>query len=169
MYTAAPAEGDARKPGSRLRGCLAVAETELREFAVVEFFTFVSEQWLLVSLLLVLIYLYAWTEKRKGGASLSIHSATRLINDGEAVVLDLRDSKEFKRGHIVNAINIPHNKVSQQLTQLESHKSKILLLVDKLGQHSGSVGRILKAHGFNVSRLEGGISEWQNQNLPLVK
>ena len=134
-----------------------------------EFFTFVSEQWLLVSLLLALIYLYAWTEKRKGGASLSIHSATRLINQGEAIVVDLRDNKEFKQGHIVDAINIPHNKVSDQMAQLEKHKDKVLVLVDKLGQHSGSVGRLLKTRGFNVSRLEGGISEWQNQNLPLVK
>lgn len=134
-----------------------------------EIFNFVSEQWLLVSILMVFVYLYAWTEKSKGGETLTIHSATRLINGGAAVVVDLRDAKEFQQGHIVDALNIPHNKVVDQLPLLETHKSKTLLLVDKLGQHTGSVGRQLKAKGFQVSRLGGGMAEWQSQNLPLVK
>ncbi len=132
-------------------------------------FNFVSEQWMLVSLLIVLLYAYVWTEKIKGGPTLSIHSATRVINRGEAIVVDLREAKEFKTGHIVDAMNIPHNKLKDQLTQLEAQKSKTLILVDKMGQHAGNAGRLLKAEGFTVNRLEGGISEWQNQNLPLVK
>lgn len=132
-------------------------------------FNFVSEQWMLVSLLIVLLYAYVWTEKIKGGPTLSIHSATRVINSGEAIVVDLREAKEFKTGHIVDAMNIPHNKLKDQLTQLEAQKSKTLILVDKMGQHAGNAGRLLKAEGFTVNRLEGGISEWQNQNLPLVK
>jgi rhodanese-related sulfurtransferase len=52
---------------------------------------------------------------------------------------------------------------------LEPHKSKTLILVDKMGQHAGAAGRLLKAEGFTVNRLEGGMTEWQNQNLPLVK
>ncbi len=132
-------------------------------------FNFVSEQWILVSLLIVLLYAYIWTEKIKGGPTLSIHSATRVINSGEAIVVDLREANEFKTGHIVDAMNIPHNKLKDQLTQLQSHKSKTLILVDKMGQHGGNAGRLLKAEGFTVNRLEGGISEWQNQNLPLVK
>ncbi len=134
-----------------------------------EILTFISEQWILVTVLLVLVNLYFWTEKRKGGDSLSIHGATRIINSGSAVVVDLREAKEFKEGHIVDSLNIPHNKLNDQLSQLEKHKDKTLVLVDKLGQHAGHAGRILKAKGFNVSRLQGGISEWQSQNLPLVK
>lgn len=132
-------------------------------------FNFVSEQWMLVSLLIILLYAYVWTEKIKGGPTLSIHSATRVINSGEAIVVDLREANEFKAGHIVDAMNIPHNKLKDQLTQLQSHKSKTLILVDKMGQHAGNAGRLLKTEGFTVNRLQGGISEWQNQNLPLVK
>lgn len=133
------------------------------------FIVFVSEQWLLVSVLLVLVAAYVWTEGRKGGVTLSVHSATRLINKGEAVVVDLRDTKEFQAGHIVDSLSIPHNKLLEQLPQLESHKNKTLILVDKMGQHAGAAGRTLKAKGFAVNRLQGGISEWQAQSLPLVK
>lgn len=134
-----------------------------------DFFVFVSEQWLLVSLLCVLIYVYAWTEKAKGGKSLSVHAMTQLVNKGEAVVVDLREAADFKGGHIVDAINIPHNKLTEQVTQLAKHKEKTVILVDKMGQHTGNAGRTLRKDGFTVNRLEGGMSEWQSQNLPLVK
>jgi rhodanese-related sulfurtransferase len=136
---------------------------------VEKIFIFASEQWLLVSLLFALVIAYFWTEGRKGGATLSIHSATRLINKGEAVVVDLREAKEYQAGHIVDALSIPHNKLAEQLPLLDSHKDKTLILVDKMGQHAGAAGRLLKTKGFTVSRLQGGISEWQAQNLPLVK
>lgn len=134
-----------------------------------EIFTFVSEQWILVSVLMVLVYAYIWSEARKGGSTLSIHGATRLINDGNAILVDVREAKEFKEGHIVDSLNIPHNKLSEQLPQLDKHKEKTIVLVDKMGQHAGNAGRVLKTKGFSVNRLQGGISEWQSQNMPLVK
>ena len=133
-----------------------------------DLFVFVSEQWMLVSLLCVLVYAYAWTEKAKGGKSLSTHGMTLLVNKGDAVVVDLREAAEFKNGHIVDAINIPHNKVAERMSELAKFKEKTVVLVDKMGQHTGNAGRALRKEGYEVNRLEGGMSEWQNQNLPLV-
>lgn len=133
-----------------------------------DFLVFVSEQWILVSVLLVLVYGYFWTEKIKSGKMLSIHEVTRAVNDG-ALVLDVRDAKEFDAGHLVDAINIPHNKVLERIVELESAREKTILVVDKMGQHSAAVGRMLLGKGFNACRMQGGISEWQGQNLPLVK
>lgn len=134
-----------------------------------DIFIFVSEQWLLVSALVGLVFLYAWNEKRRGGDALSIHAATRLINSDDTVVIDLRDSGEYKQGHIVDAINIAHTAINGQKQQLEKYRQKQILLVDKFGHHSGAVGKLLKNDGYNIHRLEGGMTEWQNQNLPLVK
>ena len=133
-----------------------------------DFFVFVSEQWILVSVLLLLVYGYFWTEKIKSGKILSIHEVTRAMNDG-AVVLDVRDAKEFETGHLVDSINIPHNKVLERIVELETSREKTILVVDKMGQHSASVGRTLLGKGFNACRMQGGISEWQGQNLPLIK
>ncbi len=133
-----------------------------------DYIVFMNEQWLLVSILCVLIYAFTWTEKSKGGKGVSVHGMTQLINQDEGVVLDLRDTADFRKGHIVDAINIPFSKLADQLTSLEKHKAKTLILIDKMGQHSGSAGRTLRKHGFNVCRLNGGISEWQSQNLPLI-
>ncbi|GAA5315798.1 MAG: rhodanese-like domain-containing protein [Candidatus Pelagadaptatus aseana] len=133
-----------------------------------QFFVFVGEQWLLVSVLCALVFGYFWTEGSKAGKTLSVHEATRLINGGEALIVDVREAKEFKQGHLVDAINIPHNRINERLSELESSKSKTILLVDKMAQHTGHVGRTLSSKGFDVVRLRGGISEWQAQNLPLV-
>lgn len=133
------------------------------------FFVFISEQWLLVSTLIVLIYIYAWRERIKSGRPISIHEVTQLLNKEMAVLLDVRDTAEFKAGHIVGAMNIPHAKVVAEIDKLEAHKSKIIIVADKLGQHAGSVGRTLEQKGFVVRRLSGGVAEWQAQNLPLVK
>ncbi|MEJ2418175.1 MAG: rhodanese-like domain-containing protein [Exilibacterium sp.] len=134
-----------------------------------DFLVFISEQWLLVSILLVLIYVFAWREKMKGGKSISAHEATRLINSNSAVLLDLRDTAEYKAGHIVDAINIPHNKLVERIGELEPHKDKLVLLADKMGQHAGNAGRTLREKGFDVRRLDGGMAEWLNQSLPVVK
>jgi rhodanese-related sulfurtransferase len=135
----------------------------------VNYFVFFSQEWLLISTLLVLIYIYAWRERIKNGRPVSAHEVTRLLNSDAAVLVDVRDAAEFKAGHIVGAVNIPHAKAASQLDELEGRRDKIIILVDKMGQHAGSVGRLLGSKGFDVRRLSGGVAEWQAQSLPLVK
>ncbi|WP_246125456.1 rhodanese-like domain-containing protein [Exilibacterium tricleocarpae] len=134
-----------------------------------EFFVFISEQWLLVSVLLVLIYVFTWREKQKGGKGVSAQEATRMLNSDSAVLVDVREAADFKAGHIVDAVNIPHNKLAERFVELEPHREKVVVLVDKMGQHVGNAGRALREKGFDVRRLDGGMAEWQNQNLPVVK
>lgn len=134
-----------------------------------DFFIFISEQYVLVGVLLILIYVFVWNEKRKGGKTLNTHEMTRLINNDEAVIVDVRDAAEFKSGHITNAINIPFNRINERWEELVPHKEKTIVLVDKMGQHTGSVGSILRNKEFNVGRLGGGMTEWQNQSLPVTK
>jgi rhodanese-related sulfurtransferase len=135
----------------------------------VNFFVFVAQEWILVSALIVLVYFYYWRERSKSGVPLSAHEATLLLNKDAAVIVDLREATDFRAGHIVNSLNIPYNKIIGDTSELTAHKDKILILVDKLGQHAGTVGRKLGKEGFQVRRLSGGISEWQSQNLPLSK
>ncbi|WP_235015390.1 rhodanese-like domain-containing protein [Oceanicoccus sp. KOV_DT_Chl] len=81
----------------------------------------------------------------------------------------MRDSKEFDQGHIVDALHIPHAKLADRINELEAKKSQPVVLVCKIGQHSGAAGKQLKAAGFeHVFRLNGGMMEWSSQQLPLV-
>ncbi len=132
------------------------------------FFVFVSEQWILVSVLLVLIYVFSFTEQVKAGKQLSVHDVTRMLNSGEAILVDLRDSKEFATGCITSAMNIPLAKLDTRMVELEKHREKTIVLVDKIGQQSSQAGKKLRKEGFNAQRLRGGMGEWLHQSLPVV-
>lgn len=134
-----------------------------------EIFVFVSQQWILITLLAALIGVFFLTEQNKSGKSLSSSELVRLINSDEAVVVDVRSAAEFEAGHIHGAISIPHQKLASRITELEKHREKIIVVADKIGQHSGAAGKKLSSEEFNVRRLSGGISEWQGSSLPLVK
>ena len=132
-----------------------------------QFLLFLSQQWMLVSLLLALLGFFMWNENRRAGSSLSVHQLTHQVNNANALVVDLREPKEFREGHVVDALNIPYAKLAERMADLD--KTRPLVLVDKMGQHSAAAGRTLMQAGFQVSRLNGGMSEWTASNLPVVK
>ncbi len=113
--------------------------------------------------------MYFSHEQGKSGKSVSTSELVRLINNDEAVVVDVRSGAEFESGHIHGAISIPHQKLASRIAELEKHRDKIIVIADKIGQHSGAAGKKLSSEEFNVRRLSGGISEWQGSSLPLVK
>lgn len=132
-------------------------------------FEFLAQQWMLVVPLAVCVVLLFQHESRRGGPSLTPQQLVNKVNKDAAVVVDLRDAKEFKEGHIVDALNIPHAKLADKIAELEPYRNKPLVLVCKMGQHSGAAGKTLRAKGFeDVSRLRGGMMEWNSSQLPLV-
>lgn len=130
---------------------------------------FATNHYLLSSAFVVLLVLLIVTEMRKGGKSLSTRELTALVNRDQGVVLDVRPKKDFSAGHIVDALNIPYDKVAERLSELEKHKDKTLIVVDSMGQHAGSVCSTLGKAGFNAAKLSGGMSSWRGENLPVVK
>jgi rhodanese-related sulfurtransferase len=96
--------------------------------------------------------------------------ATRLMNDGKALVLDVRDAKEFAAGHLPRARHIPLPELSKRLDELAKWKSKPVLVTGKGGASGSAAARFLKRAGFeNVVLLRGGIASWQQASLPLEK
>ncbi|MFJ2365878.1 rhodanese-like domain-containing protein [Pseudomonas sp. NPDC087697] len=130
---------------------------------------FATNHYLLVGIFVVLLALLIAREMSRGGRSLSTAELTALVNKDEGVVVDIRTSKDFAAGHIVGALNIPQDKLTARVGELEKHKAKTIILVDALGQHSGTHARELLKSGFTAAKLSGGISSWKADNLPLVK
>lgn len=130
---------------------------------------FSSNHYLLVGAFFILLALLIVTESRKGGKSLTSAQLTALVNAEQAVVLDIRAKKDFDAGHIVDAINLPYEKVAAGLNVLEKHKAKTIIVVDAMGQHAGTVCKELIKAGFVSAKLSGGIATWRADNLPVVK
>lgn len=133
-------------------------------------FEFVSNHMILVGTFVFLLALFIRNETRRGGQAVSAQQLVDMVNRENALVLDVRDKKEFEAGHIVNAINIPYTALEGRLGELKKHQERPLVVACKMGQHSGTAGTLLRKNGFEkVQRLTGGIAEWRNQNLPVVK
>lgn len=135
-----------------------------------QLFEFIGNHPLLVGTFVALLGLFVANELRRGGRSVTAQQLVNMVNHQGAVVVDVRDSKEFEAGHIVDAINIPHTSIESRMNELSKFKDKPVVLTCKMGQHSSAAGTLLRKAGFEqVARLTGGVLEWRNQNLPVVK
>ena len=133
-----------------------------------QFFEFIVNHWMLSGALLVLLGLLALDSSQKAGPKVSTHEATRLINQQNALVLDIREKKDFKAGHLVDAVNIPQSQLANRMDELKD-KSRPIVVVCKTGQTAGMISKQLKDNGFEqVYRLTGGMMEWTNNSLPVT-
>lgn len=131
---------------------------------------FIVNHYILVSIFAVLLVALILLETRRGGKKVTAQSAITLINRDEAIVVDIRDRKDFAEGHIVGSIHIPLSALKDRHGELKKHKDKQIIVADKMGQHAAAAVKQLNADGYeNVVRLAGGIAEWKGSNLPLKK
>jgi len=95
--------------------------------------------------------------------------AIRLANGG-ALILDVRDSKDYDEGHIIEARNVPAAEIGQRAETFKKYKEKPVLVYCETGAASAGAARTLRNSGFNkVVTLRGGLGGWRQENLPLVK
>ena len=132
---------------------------------------FAANHTLLVTALLFSFFLVIFTELRRqaqGISNIEPQAAVKLIN-ADAVVLDLRSSEAFARGHIVNAKNIPADELTANQDNYKKYKSRAILAVCDAGVTSSRAVDTLRKSGLeNVYGLKGGIAAWTQANLPLV-
>lgn len=96
--------------------------------------------------------------------------AVQLINQQDALLLDVREDSEYESGHIPNSKHIPQGRVGERLKELEKYKGKPVVVLCRSGNRSTAACSLLKKEGFaDVRSLKGGIEAWQQANLPVKK
>lgn len=132
---------------------------------------FIQENLLLVIAAVASGAMLLWSflgERVSGISQLGTLEATRLIND-EALVLDVREDKEWAVGHIPHAKHIPLGQLSSRLNELEKYKGKPVVISCRSGHRSARACALLKKSGFeNIHNLAGGIIAWEKANLPIT-
>jgi rhodanese-related sulfurtransferase len=134
-----------------------------------QFVEFIGNHLILASLWLMAAGAIVFYHQRTGSKGVSPQGAVMMINRQDAVVVDIRDKKDFETGHIVDAIHIPLINLKQRVVELKKAKTKPVIVVCKLGQQAGEAATILTEAGHEeVVKLSGGMAEWKAQSLPLV-
>jgi len=131
---------------------------------------FVLNNLALVGLFVASGLMLVWPELSRlagaGGQQIGTLDATRLMNQGPSLILDVRDAKEFAAGHLPRARHIPLGELAGRLGELAKFKDKPVIVTDK----GGGACRLLKKSGFsNVFQLRGGVAAWQQASLPVEK
>jgi rhodanese-related sulfurtransferase len=120
-------------------------------------------------ILAVLAIVIELRHRARGGTSVGTNDAVRLTNSG-ALLLDVRDAKDYEEGHIIEARNIPSAEVASRAESLKKFKEKPVIVYCDGGFTSAAAARALRASGFTkVVTLAGGLNSWRQENLPLVK
>ena len=90
----------------------------------------------------------------------------RLGGAGPPLVIDVRTPDEYSSGHVPGAVNMPVPTVTSHLDQIRQAPEVVLYCNDT--QFTRMAEQLLlksKVKGF--SHLEGGLTAWRNQGLPL--
>lgn len=134
---------------------------------------FIANHLFLVSLLIGILMLLLWNifgNAVSGVQELSPMEATRKMNHEKAVMLDVRTVKDYKEGHILNAINIPIDTMTTDNKELVKYKDRPVILCCRMGTDSVRASRLLKQQGIEqLYNLKGGLQAWRNANLPLLR
>lgn len=133
---------------------------------------FITKNIFLIAIALVSGGMLIWPLLRRGagGSWVNTLAATQLINRSDALVIDLRSTEDYAKGHILGAKNIPLADLERRAGELDKHKAKPLILHCGDGNRAGGAVATLRKKGFDsVHNLAGGYAAWQQAGLPVEK
>lgn len=107
-----------------------------------------------------------WSPIREIGAL----EATQLINRRDALMLDLREPKDFEGGRVPNAVHLPQSQLASRGHELGKLTGRPVIAYCERGQRSRAAGAALTKLGFaEVYTLRGGLRAWSEAGLPVEK
>jgi len=86
------------------------------------------------------------------------------------LLLDIREADDYKEFHAPNTTNIPMGRLALRLTELETYKSKPIMVIDHAEQRAPRAMEVLLKAGFSqVVVVKGGMAEWKKSGLPIER
>lgn len=133
---------------------------------------FIQNHWVLslfFIILLTLLLIIEFIRQKRGTIQVSASQLTDLLNHKNAVVVDLRPTDAYTKGHIINALSFPLAELKKNIKKLEKMKERPLVLACAKGLDSPKIATFLQQQGFHVHILGGGVEAWISASMPLVK
>lgn len=126
-----------------------------------------STIWLVLVIMIIVITIKIQLSPIK---QISPQELTFLVNKESGVVLDIRADKDFKKGHIIDAVHFSIEKANKNdFISLEKYKQVPIIVVCSAGISASKVAsQLLKAGFERVNILKGGMNSWQSAGLPVT-
>ncbi len=118
---------------------------------------------------LLLALAFEFRTRAENAAAVSPQDLIRLQNGG-ALILDIRQEDQFKAGHVAGARHMPSDQILKAGETLKKYKEKPLVVYCESGSVSASAVRQLVEQGFTKAfNLRGGLAAWRAENMPVEK
>lgn len=103
----------------------------------------------------------AFAKTTKVYSDIKVIEVKQKMDHGEEIILlDVRTDKEFKSGHLKNAVHIPITQLKDRIKELD--KKKETIVYSNRGFRSRTGGSILVSEGFRkVRNMAAGIQGWK--------
>jgi len=135
-----------------------------------QYFEFIGNHPFLFAALVAILTMLVMNEfKRKllGYKDVSPNDAVRLINQEDAIVLDVREDSEYREGHVINSIHIPLGLLDGRVDELGEDRDKALMVYCRSGTRAAKAASLLQKQGFkSVYKMNGGMMAWIDAGLP---
>ena len=89
-----------------------------------------------------------------------------MLESGEGVVVDVRETYEREAGHIEGTRHIPLQELSTQSGTLPTDQP--IVLQCRVGGRSLMAAQALRAAGYDAYSMTGGILRWDEEGLPVA-
>ncbi|HUY29108.1 MAG TPA: molybdopterin-synthase adenylyltransferase MoeB [Candidatus Binataceae bacterium] len=105
-------------------------------------------------------------EARAEIKQIDIDEARRML-DGGAVIIDVRESDEWRQGHIPQAIGIPRGFLELRVEEKVPDRKTPVIMQCASGTRSAYASRAMRELGYEkVFNLVGGFNAWKDRGLP---
>ena len=106
--------------------------------------------------------------KRLGGPQIDVAELDTLLKQGSVRVLDVRETSEFRSGHVPGAVNVPVKRLPEQVGKLK--RDKPYAVICQSGSRSKGATNLLLDQGFEGAvSVRGGTSAWARSGRPIVR
>lgn len=121
-------------------------------------------RWLVVVVIIAFIS-WQFINKPQPGLEISVQELKTLLNqEPSPILIDVRQSSEFKEVSIPNSISIPLGELETSPLLEEIGMDTPIVLICRSGSRSGFAQQILLDIGYQeVYNLAGGIIEWSKE------
>lgn len=93
--------------------------------------------------------------------------AGKQAQEAGAMLVDVRESHEYRSGHAPGAKLIPLGSLESKLHEIP--KEREILVICQSGMRSSQAAAILAKAGFKVSNISGGMTNWQRAGLKVIR
>lgn len=96
----------------------------------------------------------------QGAQKISAQEAKDMMDQGLAIVLDVRQAEEFQAGHIPGALLLPSDAIADQAGDLLPDKDAAVVVYCRTGVRSAQAAAALAGLGYSAVYDMGGIASW---------